>query len=221
VSIACSNRTELPSHVLTFVSEVTTSDTIAVRVGIGGKMHTLHRKLLVHHSGYFKGALSGNFRETDDGVIPLDDVDPEAFDAFVDWMYEKSLPAYMLKQEDDLALLPILWRAYPLADRLLATSFKLALFDSIFDILGTKRLYPFYQTISFAYNSLTPADPLLQLLVDAFCLDGGLKYLEELEPARFLPDVPHEVFVRLHLKMSEIGFLTEDKKEIKREAYDI
>lgn len=77
----------------TINSAITKSDTIIVRVGAEQKDYTLHTKLLELHSGFFRGALSGKFKETKEGVILLEDVDNDAFDVFVDWMYEKALPA--------------------------------------------------------------------------------------------------------------------------------
>jgi len=60
------------------------SDTILVRVGEEKKDYALHKRLLVHHSEYFRGALSGNFRETSVGVILLNDITTKCFDLFVD-----------------------------------------------------------------------------------------------------------------------------------------
>ena len=67
------------------------SNTIVIKVGPNGKEYNLHTGLLIHHLGYFRGALSGAFRETDDGVVPLLDVDTDAFDVFVDWAYQGTL----------------------------------------------------------------------------------------------------------------------------------
>ncbi|KAH7389363.1 hypothetical protein DE146DRAFT_791395 [Phaeosphaeria sp. MPI-PUGE-AT-0046c] len=205
------------------VSEITASDTIVVRVGTEAKKYTLHKRLLVHHFDYFKGALSGKFRETDDGVVPLDDVETDIFDAFVDWMYERNLPDYLFTWTGKLGAIPTKYRAYTLADRLMATSFKRALFDTIFEEYAAQKRHTAYHVITFAYKNLSTSDPMLQLLVDAFCANSTLEnYSEKWEPTRFIPDMPHEAFIRLFLKMNEMRGLTEvDKsKTLKRDAYD-
>lgn len=209
------------SFFLTIDSDFVVSDTIVVRVGTQAKKYTLHERLLVYHSSYFKGALSGRFRETDDGVVPLDDVDTDVFDAFVDWMYEKKLPAYVYTQKDDSATIPVLWHAYILADRLLAAPFKIALFEGIFDLLVLQTKYPLFQTIAFIWEKLTTNDPLLQLLIDTFCLNGGLTYGTDCDPSRFIPEVPQEALARIILKMYDIRGLSQEEKQLKRNTYNI
>lgn len=100
-------------------SSTVVSDTIIVTVGTEEKRYTLHKKLLLHHSEYFRGALSGNFRETDNGVVPLDDLETDVFDIFVDWLYEKKLPEGIDTAVNDGHKISIKYRTYVLADRLL------------------------------------------------------------------------------------------------------
>jgi len=137
------------------------SNTIVIKVGPNGKEYNLHTGLLIHHLGYFRGALSGAFRETDDGVVPLLDVDTDAFDVFVDWAYQGTL-------REDLEYirhsyksgLATACRAYVLADRLLAPGLKSALIDAYFDkdIHNLDRWYPSCRRVIHAYEHLAEND---------------------------------------------------------------
>ena len=81
-----------------------------LRIGDEPTSYTMHESLLVNHSEYFKNALNGSWKESKDGVIPLEDVDcntcaahtsatagaekklTKAVDIFVDWLYTGQVP---------------------------------------------------------------------------------------------------------------------------------
>jgi hypothetical protein len=88
--------------------------------------------------------LSGNFKETDDGFIPLKDVRTKDFDVFVDWIYEKRLPEGI--EGPDVYLLPI--HEYVLADMLLASGLKKAAFDVMFDLFVKRCAFPRYPCLA-------------------------------------------------------------------------
>jgi hypothetical protein len=121
----------------------------------------LHKRLLTLHSGYFRGELSGKFKETDDGTINLDDVDTDAFDVFVDWPYEKQLPIVSLKGSTHI-----------LADPLLVFDLKKAFLEQIFD--GLEKSYPTLEPIVYLYEHLPETVPLLQLVVNSFSIHGAI-----------------------------------------------
>jgi hypothetical protein len=119
------------------------SDTIVVEVGAEKKQYTLHKKVLWHHSGYFRGALSGKFKETDNGIITLWDVDVDAFDVFVDFIYDKKLPDCVYAPwQVNVPMVSVKIRAYTLAERLLASSLKHALTDMIFQSYRSTKAWP-------------------------------------------------------------------------------
>jgi hypothetical protein len=207
---------------LTCSSAAVLSDTVIVRVGAEAKKYTLHKRLLAHHSEYFRGALSGNFRETDDGVVLLDDVMAEVFDIFVDWLYEKRLPDCFGTPGVYKDRVSIKYHAYVLADRLVVPGMKKEIMDRLFVILATPRNYPAYGVITFAFRNLPEKDPLLQLLVDSFCVNDGISlYPATHAPSKQIMEVPHEAFVRLFQKMHAISGLCEDEKEMVREVYKV
>jgi BTB/POZ domain len=68
-------------------------DTSAVTVYVGEKrtQFLAHRELLCEVSGYFKAALTGQFAEASKNEITLGDYSADTFDAFLQWLYSKSL----------------------------------------------------------------------------------------------------------------------------------
>jgi hypothetical protein len=162
------------------------SNTIVVKVGPNGKEYNLHTGLLIHHSGYFRGALSGAFRETD------------AFDVFVDRAYQGTL-------REDLECirhsyrsgLATACRAYVLADRLLAPGLKSALIDAYFDkdIHNLDRWYPSCRRVIHAYEHLAGNDPLLRLYVDLWAISNIVYKMDPYDKV-LMPDLPQAFLVR-------------------------
>jgi hypothetical protein len=48
---------------------------VTVEVGQTRKKYLLHRGIVCHHSEYFQKALSGSWKEAQDGVVILEDVE--------------------------------------------------------------------------------------------------------------------------------------------------
>lgn len=53
---------------------MTVGGIVTVKIAKGVKHH-IHRVLLVQHSDYFKMALQGPWKEAEEGVVRLDDVE--------------------------------------------------------------------------------------------------------------------------------------------------
>ena len=54
----------------------------------------LHKDLLCNVSEFFSAALTGNFKEAEDGKITLPEQNPETFKYFVHWLYTGSLKGF-------------------------------------------------------------------------------------------------------------------------------
>jgi hypothetical protein len=206
---------------LTSHSLIAQSDTIIVKVGDQQKKYTLHTKLLAYHSGYFHGALSGNFKETEDGIIVLSDVDTDAFDVFVDWVYEKKLPecVHAISPKDS-PVVSIRSRAYVLADRLLVLDLKKELMDVDFDRFQGYRNTPGFIRIIYLFKNHPESDPMLQLVVDSFCINEAIRKMKP-SSTNLAPELPHPFLVCVLLKLNEISKMGENEKKLKREDYEI
>jgi hypothetical protein len=166
--------------------------------------------------------LSGAFRETDDGVVPLLDVDTDAFDVFVDWAYQGTL-------REDLEYirhsyksgLATACRAYVLADRLLAPGLKSALIDAYFDkdIHNLDRWYPSCRRVIHAYEHLAENDPLLRLYVDLWAISNIIYKMDAYDKV-LMPDLPKAFLVHLLRKMNEVGYKPLLRSKLERKHYN-
>jgi hypothetical protein len=171
--------------------------------------------------GYFHGALSGNFKETEYGIIVLSDVDTHAFDVFVDWVYEKELPecVHAISPKDS-PVVSIRSRAYVLADRLLVLDLKKELMDVDFDRFQGYRNTPGFIRIIYLFKNHPESDPMLQLVVDSFCINEAIRKMKP-SSTNLAPELPHPFLVCVLLKLNEISKMGENEKKLKREDYEI
>ncbi|KAF2100831.1 hypothetical protein NA57DRAFT_74430 [Rhizodiscina lignyota] len=65
-----------------------------VTIEVGPEKHPFiaHKDLLCYHSPYFRAAFEGSFMEAQQGKITLDEVLPETFGCFLDWLYMGKIP---------------------------------------------------------------------------------------------------------------------------------
>ena len=202
------------------------SGSIIVKVGSEGKEYTLHKSLLAHHSGYFRGSLSGNFKETDDGVIPLDDVDTDAFEVFVDWMYKDRLPQCVHRifrvngfDAGNEAQISIRYRAYVLADRLIIPGLKKALLKVTFDRYSVGGRPGLWLVVYF-FNNLPEEDPMLRLLVDGHCINNGVNVAREGVSIARLEQLPANFLVRVMHKLEDLTHIDKADWVLRLENYE-
>ena len=140
------------------------------------------------------------------------------FDVFVDWMYERSLPSYFdttgTKETDVDPMLSV----YVLADKLSVGSLKNALMDSLFDWLSVGLVE--VGNADFMFEYLPEGDPLLQLTIDAFCFNDGVKETSK-TIIEWVDYLPQEFLVGVIRRMHHLSTLPEADRKIKREDYNI
>jgi hypothetical protein len=196
-------------------SSAALSGSIIVKVGSEEKKYLVHKALLSHHSGYFRGALSSSFKETDNGVIPLDDVDTEVFDVFVNWIYKDQLPE-CVKQHTPVSVacfdpdaqtkMSVRHRTYVLADRLLVPQLKRVLLEVTYgDYVRSSR--PSFGLVFYLFNNLSEGDKILQLLIDAHCIRGGVDNYRKHAPMRHLEMLPARFMVGVMHKLQDLSRL--------------
>jgi len=173
------------------------SDTIVVSVGSERRKYTLHKKLVIHRSEYFRKSLSSGFKESIEGVVVLADVDVDTFEIFVDWLYEKRLPEAIEACPSKNGGVTVKTRTYALADRFVASEFKQAIFDNYFTKYCSSS-FPSYPNMAFGFANLQDKDPLLQLWIDAFCRHTGILGYQRVHGADPDPSsLPQQAMLRL------------------------
>ncbi|UPX17197.1 uncharacterized protein EKO05_0007566 [Ascochyta rabiei] len=172
------------------------------------KVYKVYKALLVKHSEYFKKALMGPWKEAEDRVVRIEDVESYTFDVFVDWLHTKRLPELdqHWRPEDDgpdgrqttMAYV----QAYVFGDRFQAQGFKHDMSQKLFD--GFIQHVPFYDTIIYAYAHLPEEDDLLQLLVKVQCAhwESEIGEGQEIDERKRLPT---DFLVRVMVRFGEFG----------------
>ncbi|KAF1974612.1 hypothetical protein BU23DRAFT_96408 [Bimuria novae-zelandiae CBS 107.79] len=181
---------------------------ITVDVGEEHVKYSVYAELISYYSNYFKATLHGPWKEAEDRVIELPDIEPRVFDIFIDWLYTQKLPKKTLgwilpppEQDTDstrqfqLAERQMI-KAYVLADRFIVPQFRVAIFDYFANLCNRCGTPPYYDAIIYAFDNLPPTSAMLTLLVKLHCAywdeksdtmdDRELKLREELPQDFFL-----------------------------------
>ena len=106
------------------------------------------------------------------------------------------------------------YRAYFLAKQLSAISFKTALIDVIFD--KSSHCIPRSPEVKYLFFCLPEEDPVLQFLVDTFCINNGVANMN-VEDFDEIEAMPKEYFVRTLRKLHQLSDMRE--KVIARGGY--
>ena len=159
-----------------------------VNIEINHATYRVHEALLVHHSDYFRKALQQYWKEGEERKVVMNDLEPEAFDVFIDWLYTQKLPQKLedwLPRDTDedacsydcrLDLLHL--QVYVIADRLGTPELLHAINNAIVDegITGV----PYYKSIIYAFDNIPSGRWILKWLVDSYCANS-----EEADDAAF------------------------------------
>lgn len=101
---------------------------VTILVGPNHIKFEIHKALLCHRSAYFKGALTGRFKEAREGIVTLEDEDPETFSRFHAWLYTGSC----MKDDDTtpLTIAPAL-QLWLFAEKRLVPNLQNAIIDQL------------------------------------------------------------------------------------------
>jgi hypothetical protein len=160
----------------------------------------------VRHSDYFRTALHENWKEGQERLVVLDDVEPATFDIFVNWLYTKKLPEKEVQWIDaddekdsyhyNCQINLFRLKVYVVADRLGAQEF-LAMVNNDYMDSNIDRT-PWYENVIYAFSNIPSGRRILRFLVATHCAlscpdgDDSMEGEEELRsklPREFLLQV--------------------------------
>lgn len=161
----------------------------------------------MHYSDYFRKALSGTWKEAEDGVVKLVDVEPAVFNLFLEWLYTQQVPndcseynrianaglRFSFSNTGDLWKIKL----YVFVDRFAVPTLRTALNRQIVnDPDAVSRITWDHTTITYAFDNLPSTDPLLDLFVDRYYMEwngwGSMQSLPHDSLHRFLQRVGGE-----------------------------
>ncbi|KAI9776385.1 MAG: hypothetical protein M1835_005529 [Candelina submexicana] len=163
---------------------------VTVKIGPSQQEFVVHKELLCHYCGYFKGAVSGKFREANEGLVTLDDVRPEVFELFVELLYTQKLDWGIYAIFDNISW-EDLTQLYVFSDaRSVAPKLKNTIMDCI--VVKLKRDGPqlLEHQINFVYENTNENSKLRSLLVEFWIFEEGCASVEG------RPDSWNETFLR-------------------------
>ncbi|KAH4616360.1 hypothetical protein HBH55_208580 [Parastagonospora nodorum] len=175
-----SKRKTQPPFTDGLLKSVSLDGTIILEIGPDRLKYYVHKALLVHYSEYFRNALKGPWKEAEEGVVKLVDVQPAAVNIFMHWLYIQDLPREhdfrawedILARERQTNFEIAMIRAYAFADRFLIPTFRRAINKTIVEYFkcGDPALVCNIPDLATEAFSKIPADrPILQFLVDEYC----------------------------------------------------
>ncbi|KAI9876477.1 MAG: hypothetical protein M1830_006433 [Pleopsidium flavum] len=146
---------------------------VNVIVGSEKRNFGIHKDLLKHHSTYFDAALTGTFKESQEGLVLLPEDSPDVFELFVNWLYTQ---AFFWGKEDteDLMTWRNLVQLYVFADLRGVSTLKNLVIDAIsggYLQKITYRPYDLMHEVPWIYQNTVKTSPLRRLLVDWFVWD--------------------------------------------------
>lgn len=166
---------------------------------VGPVEFNIDEALLVEHSGFFRGAMSGHFIESKTRRVPLHDDDPSLFQHLAAWLRTGNLDS-CLKEDDDHVMteqedqatthentnlshtVDTLFNLWILGDKLQMPSLQNATTDTLIDLITKPHAFqtpctltqlPSNSTLSLVYDNTLPSSPLRRLAVDMALLTGA------------------------------------------------
>ncbi|KAK3722424.1 hypothetical protein LTR37_002416 [Vermiconidia calcicola] len=173
------NAVNAPSHGI---------ETVVVRTGPGDytKTFNVHKDLLTKHSEFFKAALSSEWKEGQERVVRLRELEnPEPFKLFVDFLYTGKIfsgkvvdVGTMDHSEANLQEYYLLVKAWTLGEMILSTPFKDGIMDAMISKLVAGEDFP-DSWHPWVWKRTTPNSTLRRLLVDIAIWDWEEDTLSE------------------------------------------
>ncbi len=121
------------------------------------------------------------WKEAEDSVIELPDIEPKVFEVFGDWLYTQRVlqnhdnwiapsdKPKSISNEHTQKVELLLIKSYVFADHFLVTHLRVAIYKFLACQLTKRRDSPFHETIIFAFDNLPSTSAMLNLLARFHC----------------------------------------------------
>lgn len=154
---------------------------IEVKVGEGEKQETfdVHEALITPRSLFFKKAMSGSWKESEDRIVNLPEEDPEIFKIYVHHLYTGSV-AVIPEPLPAVTGRPVKWiicRLYVLAEKLQDVKAKNSAIEALLAECREKYKYPGQSSVSTIYNGTLPGSMARKVLVDLYSCKTTSKWI--------------------------------------------
>ncbi|KAK4891885.1 hypothetical protein LTR27_009584 [Elasticomyces elasticus] len=143
------------------------------------KRFALHESIVRPASEFVNMALSRDWKEARERVIPLSEDEPETFSIYQTWLYTHIVDAHASKlSTTSCDFYQRLFKCYILAEKLLDAVFKDCVMDSILNTLQTNPLFD-ANLSNLVYENTPEGSPLRRLLCEVYVWCATERWLAE------------------------------------------
>ena len=173
------------------------NDIVHVKVGPEKRLFNIHKELLCDVSDYFAAALKGNFKETQDQVIELEEEDVSLFERFQLWLYSRSLLS------DEETVKGISWQAlielYLFGEVRHIPDLRNAAVDALIDKQQTEPKLPTLP-LHYVYSHTNQGSLLRKLFADMAAHIAGSNWFAQ----GFRDEFPHDFLLDVIMEMDRL-----------------
>ena len=180
---------------------------ITVQIGTDESARfSVHEELVCASSRFFKNAMSQEWVEGRDRVVSLPMDEPEAFELYLQWLYQGKLPVRTDApgREGNLEYVQLA-HAYVLGDRLQDHNFMDTVLDAMVEKTKTaatdgQKWYPVGPVVRLIYENTPDSSKARQLLIDLYAFKARASWLRDwAEP----DDLPKSFLMELAIALLE------------------
>ncbi|KAK3621713.1 hypothetical protein LTR56_022477 [Elasticomyces elasticus] len=143
------------------------------------KRFAMHESIVRPASDFVNMALSRDWKEARERVIPLSEDEPETFTIYQTWLYTHIVDAHALKSSTNSCdVYQRLFKCYILAEKLLDAIFKDCVMDAILNTLQANPLFD-ANLSNLVYENTPEGSPLRRLLCEIYVWCATERWLAE------------------------------------------
>lgn len=161
----------------------------------------VHQDLLCKHAPFFQLAMAGEWKEAQDGIIPLPDDEPDVVALHIHWLYSSRILCRPVATTGDARIkeMELLVNAFVYGEKIQDGDFKDAVIDAAIKSTLEKDVdgvawFPGVGTVNNAYDGTPQDSPLRRLVVDFWARRGEKDWNRQGLNTEFLNDLVAELF---------------------------
>ncbi|CAD0023988.1 unnamed protein product [Aureobasidium pullulans] len=160
------------SKEVTKAASVLSSEPAKIVVGPEGREFLVHKGVLCHYSEYFRGALSGSFKEGLEGAVPMPQEDPYLFEIVVSWCYTRKLQDMADKAGSEMDYLDLI-NLWIFGDKHIIPALQDAVMDAFMQKNAAVKHIPSCYILHI-YENTMPRSQMRRVVIDLVAYTGGL-----------------------------------------------
>ncbi|KAM0717913.1 hypothetical protein Q7P37_006245 [Cladosporium fusiforme] len=141
------------------------SSTVKILVGEKEKPFVAHRDIICDKSKFFRAACSKNWRESQERVVRLPEVDEETFHSYLDWIYRNKI-VYMGSEREPATKDFHYIRLYLLGEYLLDVNLRNEIMSSLSRGVSRSMTKPNVEVVEYIWERTAPSSLLRTWMAD-------------------------------------------------------